>query len=76
MWGFFHSTRRLEKVLFIAAFLLPWTGFCGSADFTPKHIPLSPQLSHPHNGWVPYIPFVLMLLVALFFWLEFRRPTH
>jgi hypothetical protein len=54
---------------------MPVAGFCGDSDFSPKVIPLSPQLTHPHNGWIPYMPFLLMALVAFVFWWEFRHPS-
>jgi hypothetical protein len=76
MGDFFQRVRRLSPILFLIVVGLPWAGYCGAEDFMPRHIPLSPQLTHPHNGWVPFMPFVLMALVALLFWWDFRHHTR
>lgn len=67
--------RRLGFFALAAMGWMPTAGFCETGDFTPKHIPLSPQLTHPHNGWIAYMPFLLMALVAFVFWWEFRHRS-
>ncbi len=56
-------------------FLLGTVGVMGLAgmaraeEFVANHIPLSPQLSQPHDGWITIVPGIVLAVLSSFIWI-------
>ncbi len=66
---------------FAVIYWMALAGHCYGADLWPNPIPLSPQMTEPNDGWIAYLPFVILAGIALLYfgvckWWIVRHSHH